>query len=253
MHAYYGEDISGKWPKYENLVGPATNRQPVSFVMMNGTVLKPNQSSGGDSTIKGEVGIMNENILGATNKKDGNFLILRFNTYNTWTYHLYYEAPDGVAPEGAQTKTLNGKVYCWDHDVESRSTNTDPAQQNPPTYLGYQIVMNNANPPRPVYSDGGGSGSHYEVTFYYNRETYPISFFDGVYVDATLGYGGHSSEILKKVERGYLFAFDQDSEAIRHSTDRLSKIGTNFTIIKSSSRDLFYPVKHNVHDGCNLI
>ena len=36
---------------------------------------------------------------------------------------------------------------------------------------------------------------------------------DGVYVDATLGYGGHSSEILKKVERGYLFAFDQDSEA----------------------------------------
>ncbi len=61
---------------------------------------------------------------------------------------------------------------------------------------------------------------------------------DGVYVDATLGYGGHSSEILKKVERGYLFAFDQDSEAIRHSTDRLNAISTNFTIVKSNFKNL---------------
>ena len=60
----------------------------------------------------------------------------------------------------------------------------------------------------------------------------------GVYVDATLGYGGHSSQILKKVKRGYLFAFDQDSEAIRHSTSRLSSIGTNFTIIESNFKNL---------------
>ena len=57
---------------------------------------------------------------------------------------------------------------------------------------------------------------------------------DSVVVDATLGYGGHSSEILKRIKEGHLFAFDQDSEAIRHSTNRLSKIGTNFTIIKSN-------------------
>ena len=55
-----------------------------------------------------------------------------------------------------------------------------------------------------------------------------------VIVDATLGYGGHSSNILERIKEGHLFAFDQDSEAIRHSTDRLSKIGTNFTIIKSN-------------------
>ena len=57
---------------------------------------------------------------------------------------------------------------------------------------------------------------------------------DSVIVDCTLGYGGHSSYILQRIKRGALFAFDQDSEAIRHSTDRLSKIGTNFTIIKSN-------------------
>lgn len=57
---------------------------------------------------------------------------------------------------------------------------------------------------------------------------------NSIIVDATLGYGGHSSNILDRINKGYLFAFDQDSEAIRHSTDRLNAIGTNFTIIKSN-------------------
>lgn len=57
---------------------------------------------------------------------------------------------------------------------------------------------------------------------------------NSIIVDATLGYGGHSSDILDRIKKGYLFAFDQDSEAIRHSTGRLSKIGTNFTIIHSN-------------------
>ena len=57
---------------------------------------------------------------------------------------------------------------------------------------------------------------------------------NSIIIDATLGYGGHSSNILERIKKGYLFAFDQDSEAIRHSTDRLQRVGTNFTIIKSN-------------------
>lgn len=57
---------------------------------------------------------------------------------------------------------------------------------------------------------------------------------NSIVVDCTLGYGGHSSNILERIKKGYLFAFDQDSEAIRHSTSRLKEIGTNFTIIKSN-------------------
>lgn len=57
---------------------------------------------------------------------------------------------------------------------------------------------------------------------------------DGIYVDCTLGYAGHSSEILKRVRRGCLFAFDQDSDAIKYSREKLSKIGDNFTIIYSN-------------------
>lgn len=56
---------------------------------------------------------------------------------------------------------------------------------------------------------------------------------DGVYVDATLGFGGHSLEILKRIKKGFLFAFDQDSEAIKYSTERL-KDYHNFKIIKSN-------------------
>lgn len=57
---------------------------------------------------------------------------------------------------------------------------------------------------------------------------------DGIYVDATLGGGGHSSEILKRLKDGHLYAFDQDDYAIKRSTERLSKIGDNFTIINSN-------------------
>ena len=55
---------------------------------------------------------------------------------------------------------------------------------------------------------------------------------DGIYVDCTLGYAGHSSEILRRIRRGYLFAIDQDEDAIKYSEKKLSEISDNFTIIK---------------------
>lgn len=57
---------------------------------------------------------------------------------------------------------------------------------------------------------------------------------DGIYVDMTLGYGGHSSEVLKRLKSGKLIAFDQDSEAIKYSNERLSKISSNYQIVHSN-------------------
>lgn len=54
---------------------------------------------------------------------------------------------------------------------------------------------------------------------------------DGIYVDCTLGRGGHSAEILKKCRKGHLYAFDLDQKAIDESQKRLEAIGTNFTLI----------------------
>ena len=55
-----------------------------------------------------------------------------------------------------------------------------------------------------------------------------------VIVDMTLGYGGHSSNVLKRIKKGFLFAFDQDDDAIKFSDERLKKIGNNYKIIKSN-------------------
>lgn len=57
---------------------------------------------------------------------------------------------------------------------------------------------------------------------------------DGVYVDCTLGYAGHSSAILKRLKKGKLYAFDQDEEARKFSENRLSKINSNFEIIPAN-------------------
>ena len=57
---------------------------------------------------------------------------------------------------------------------------------------------------------------------------------DGVYVDATLGFGGHSGLILEKIKKGFLFAFDQDDMALDYSDKKLKQIGSNYTLIRSN-------------------
>lgn len=67
---------------------------------------------------------------------------------------------------------------------------------------------------------------------------------DGVYVDVTFGGGGHSREILNRLnENGKIFAFDQDEDAQRNSIDdiRFTLISQNFRFIKRYLR--FYGVK----------
>ena len=61
---------------------------------------------------------------------------------------------------------------------------------------------------------------------------------DSVIVDATLGYAGHSSEILKRIKNGRLISFDQDDEAIKSSRERLNSIGSNFTIVRSNFKNM---------------
>jgi len=58
---------------------------------------------------------------------------------------------------------------------------------------------------------------------------------NGVYVDVTFGGGGHSREILSRLsDKGRLFAFDQDEDAIKNTIDdeRFTLIHENFRFIK---------------------
>lgn len=57
---------------------------------------------------------------------------------------------------------------------------------------------------------------------------------DSIVVDCTLGFAGHSSEILKRIKKGKLYAFDQDPIAIEASKGKLEKIASNYEIIESN-------------------
>ena len=64
-----------------------------------------------------------------------------------------------------------------------------------------------------------------------------------IIVDCTLGYAGHSSNILKQIKEGYLYAFDQDQEAIKEADKKLKQIGTNYEIINTNFVNLKEEIK----------
>lgn len=57
---------------------------------------------------------------------------------------------------------------------------------------------------------------------------------NGIYVDATLGGGGHSSLIAARLEKGLLIGIDQDADAIRAASARLAPFGERFRAVKSN-------------------
>ena len=58
---------------------------------------------------------------------------------------------------------------------------------------------------------------------------------DGIYVDGTLGGGGHSYEICRRLsDRGRLIGIDQDAAAIEAATQRLGEFKNKVTIIRSN-------------------
>ena len=180
LSAYYGENIRNSWPSYDQILAPAgtTGREPVSYIMMVGTALKERAYGDGRDTIKGQVSIMDENILGATNDANGNYVIVRFKTYHDWTYNIYVK---GEAPNGEPTRTCpkNGETYYLLESVSSRSTNDDAGQQNAPAYAGY-VALKRDNDPTKAYYEGNG---YCNLNYYYDRLSYPIAYLDGIYIN----------------------------------------------------------------------
>jgi 16S rRNA (cytosine1402-N4)-methyltransferase len=70
---------------------------------------------------------------------------------------------------------------------------------------------------------------------------------DGIYVDCTLGGGGHSEAILKRLTTGHLYMFDQDTFAINKAKERLKAHQDKFTIIKDNFVNIKTSLaKHNI-------
>lgn len=61
---------------------------------------------------------------------------------------------------------------------------------------------------------------------------------DGVYVDMTLGGGGHSELIARQLTTGRLIAIDRDADAIRAASERLAPYGERVTIVKDNYKNI---------------
>ena len=66
-----------------------------------------------------------------------------------------------------------------------------------------------------------------------------ITNSDGVYLDCTVGFGGHSLELLNKIDKnGRLVGIDYDPYALEYSKKRLSKSNKNFELFLSNYCDI---------------
>ena len=66
-----------------------------------------------------------------------------------------------------------------------------------------------------------------------------ITKLDGVYVDCTVGFGGHAIEILSNIDRnGKLIGFDYDPYALEYSKTRLEKLNSNFELFLSNYSEI---------------
>ena len=61
---------------------------------------------------------------------------------------------------------------------------------------------------------------------------------DGIYIDGTLGMGGHSYEIARRLGAGRLVSFDKDSFAIEQSSERLKQYSDKITFIHDDFRNI---------------
>ena len=62
---------------------------------------------------------------------------------------------------------------------------------------------------------------------------------DGIYVDGTLGGGGHAFEVASRLgENGRLIGIDQDADAIKAATERLTPFKEKVTIVRSNYRNI---------------
>ena len=77
---------------------------------------------------------------------------------------------------------------------------------------------------------------------------------DGVYLDGTLGGGGHAEAVLGRLsESGRLFGVDQDEAAVKAASERLKPHGTKVTILRENYRNAVAVLREMGVDGADGI
>lgn len=78
--------------------------------------------------------------------------------------------------------------------------------------------------------------NHYSVMLEETIENLNIKP-DGIYVDGTLGGGGHAFHVCKNLKNGHFYGIDQDDAAIKAASERLAVYGDMVTVIRDNYRN----------------
>ena len=77
---------------------------------------------------------------------------------------------------------------------------------------------------------------------------------DGIYLDGTLGGGGHAEAVLQRLtEGGHLFGVDQDGAAVEAASERLGPYGEKVTILRENYRNAVAVLREKGVDGVDGI
>nr|WP_026657177.1 InlB B-repeat-containing protein [Butyrivibrio sp. AC2005] len=212
--AYYGDNISSKWLKLpdENNCGGAYF---ISWILMKNAKAytydpaTDGSEKKGKNTVKGDINILDEMIIGDLTSSDANYVTARFDGVPyVWTYNIYYANSDG---EYGATP---------DKTIIARSRKSSEGAAHPPEFEGYLFD----------HQDGHKANEttrECSINFYYKPLSYPIRFMDGQYYDGNLGKIGtpKSSNMLHVVKDitydanivGYL---DKDKEKTGFDKDK---------------------------------
>ena len=207
----YGDQFGNNWPDYDrfealynvmkgnsgyNSSGARNYTRMTSWILMDDAPLKTSTGGNGGNTVKGKIDTLDYQILGNWKSPEGNYLTARFDKQlYQYTYRIFFDVIDGEEPpQGKEiqqfTYTEDGKTitknYYFVEEVSARST-SDYGGQKPPAYNGFTNVGNT----HPT----GEPNLKRHVSFFYNRSTNKVLYYDGVYVS-----GANHKEILDEYE-----------------------------------------------------
>src|SRR5918998_4049796 len=85
---------------------------------------------------------------------------------------------------------------------------------------------------------GGGPGTPHRPVLLFETVGLLRPERGGLFVDATLGLGGHSEAVLEASPDTRVLGIDRDREAIRLASEHLARFGTRFRAVHSNFREI---------------
>ena len=89
-----------------------------------------------------------------------------------------------------------------------------------------------------MIAPGGGPGAPHHPVLLVEAVRYLASERGGLFVDATLGLGGHSEAILEASPETRVIGLDRDREALRLAGERLTRFGERFHAVHANHREI---------------